>query len=72
MKIKYSREFDLDLDVIADVLIDAITDQLDEELGEIAESDIDAEYLEKFKPNIKNELYPILNKKLMCWRINND
>lgn len=72
MKIKYTREFDLDLDEIAVALIDAITDQLDDQLSELAETDKDEEFLTNAKLNIKYELYPILINKLQQWRINND
>ena len=70
MKIKYTREFNLDLNQVADALMNAMIDQFNEELGEIVETDMDVEYLEKYKPNIKNELFPIISKKLMQWRIN--
>ena len=72
MKIKYTREFDLDLDEIADALMDAITDQLNDELIDLAETDRDEEFLRNAKCNIKHELYPILINKLQQWRINND
>lgn len=70
MKIKYTRELNLDLNQVADALMNAMIDQLNEELGEIVETDMDVEYLEKYKPNIKNELFPIISKKLMQWRTN--
>ena len=72
MKIKYTREFDLDLDKIADALMNAITDQLNDELSDLAETNKDEEFLENCKHDIKYEIYSILISKLQQWRTNND
>lgn len=49
-----------------------MADQLSDELSDLAETDKDEEFLDKYKHNIKYELYPILVSKLQQWRINND
>lgn len=72
MKLKYNRVINLDLEMIGDAFMDTMEDQLNDVIREIATTNAQEEYLEEHIPQIKQELFPIISRKLMCWRNNNN
>lgn len=72
MKLKYTKDINLDLDSIADALLEAMEDQLNDELEDLVATDAEVEFLDQHRSEIKKELFPIIGRRLMAWRNKND